>query len=183
VEDQRSRKIVVVSHCILNQNAKVYGLARFAGVVTPLVDFVVKEGLGIFQMPCPETTYLGIRRWSMVKEQYDTPAYRDHCRRLANQVINETEDYERSGYKVVAVIGADGSPTCGVNKTVSQPLGPWGGIRKNVHQRSEMAKAKGVFIETLESEAKKRGIDYVFTGVSDTDTSIEEAIQKLKKLI
>jgi len=182
VKDQRSRKIVVVAHCILNQNAKVYGIAKFPGVITPVVELMVNNGLGIIQMPCPETTYCGIRRCYAVKEQYDNPTFREHCKRLANTILNQIEDYNKSGYKIIAVLGADGSPTCGVNKTLR-----WGGIipyklpetpniQKLVHE-------KGVYIELLSEEMKKRKLDIPFIGIPEAPKigSLNDAIIQLKK--
>ena len=39
-------------------------------------------------MPCPELAFAGTRRFWAVREQYDTPVYRAHCRRLAEPVAH-----------------------------------------------------------------------------------------------
>jgi predicted secreted protein len=46
--------VAFVAHCLLNQNAKVDGGARTAGVYSPLVEELRAHGWRIEQMPCPE---------------------------------------------------------------------------------------------------------------------------------
>nr|WP_309493349.1 CD3072 family TudS-related putative desulfidase [Candidatus Hecatella orcuttiae] len=183
VEDKRSKKIVVATHCILNQNAKIQGIAKFPGVITPVVDFLVKSGLGILQMPCPETTYLGIRRWQYVKEQYDTPAFREHCKKLADFILNQIEDYQKSGYKIVAILGADGSPSCGVNKTPRNPT--WSGLIPEKLPSQKQVAEKGVYMEVLEDEMKKKNLNIPLIGIPETPEvgSMEDALSRLKKLL
>ena len=71
-EDKRSKKIVFVSSCLLNTNNKVQGLARYGGMCKEVFDELNKYDLGINQMPCPETLYLGIQRWWATKNLYDS---------------------------------------------------------------------------------------------------------------
>lgn len=142
IQDKRNRKIVVVAHCILNQNSRVQGLAYYAGMITEIVDALRKYGIGIIQMPCPELTYAGLPRARETKEQYDTLAFRRHCRRIASSTAHQVEEYVRNGYKVLAILGVEGSPTCGVGEAVS-----------------------GILIEELRSELKKREVEVLTKGV------------------
>jgi len=79
---KRSKKLVLLAHCILNVNSKVVGLAQYAGALEDLVCGHIRRGSGLIQLPCPETTFLGLKRWGMTREQYDTPFYRSHCRNI-----------------------------------------------------------------------------------------------------
>ena len=54
VSDNRSKKIIFLCHCCLNQNAKVRGIASYPGAITPLISMLLEEGIGMIQMPCPE---------------------------------------------------------------------------------------------------------------------------------
>lgn len=83
VAQQASRKVAFVANCLLNQNAKVCQGARYRGVVSPVVAALRSRGYLLQQLPCPELAFAGVRRWWAVYEQYDTPVYRAHCRRLA----------------------------------------------------------------------------------------------------
>jgi hypothetical protein len=52
--DKRSRKMVYMSRCILNCNAKFPGCADVPGVYTEIIHPIAKAGIGIEQMPCLE---------------------------------------------------------------------------------------------------------------------------------
>ena len=124
-DDARGKKIVFVSSCLLNTNNKVKGLARYSGMCREVFDTLCDNGLGIQQMDCPETLYLGIQRWWYTKNLYDCRGFRDHCRELAERAVTYMEEYAREGYKVVAILSCDGSPTCGV--TITSYDKNWGG--------------------------------------------------------
>ena len=163
--DVRSKRVCVVSHCHLNVNTKVHGLADHAGTDEVLVTRLVFEGSGIVQLPCPEATFLGMKRWSMTSEQYDTEAYRRHCRRLLEPVLDTLVALVEDGCTIEAVYGVDGSPSCGVDETSA---GFEGG---NVAElcaagelpRSERIKGRGVFIEELAAMLAEVGIKAPFS--------------------
>ena len=75
--------VAFVAHCLLNQNSKVRDGAHCAGVYSPIVDVLRAKGWRVEQMPCPELAFAGLNRFWAVREQYDTAAFRRHCRRLA----------------------------------------------------------------------------------------------------
>ncbi|WP_051328233.1 hypothetical protein [Desulfatirhabdium butyrativorans] len=91
---KRSRKVVVLCHCLLNANVKVHALATYPGIFPPVVAEFLEPGIGILQLPCPETTFLGLNRWGMTREQYDIPAYRRHCRRILIPPISDVGTLE-----------------------------------------------------------------------------------------
>ena len=132
--DARSGKLIFVSHCILNQSAKVRGIAVFPGSVRPVVDLLLDHGVAIFQMPCPEMTYLGAMRWGQVRDQYDSPMFRRHCQNLADGVMEQALEYRRSGYQVLGFIMVDGSPVCGLKKTPQPAMEGqiWGGMPRYI---------------------------------------------------
>src|SRR5207245_2298062 len=83
MEQNAPRKVALVANCLLNQNAKVCEGAHYRGVVSPVVEALRSRGYLLQQLPCPELAFAGVRRWWAVYEQYDAPASRAHCRRLA----------------------------------------------------------------------------------------------------
>lgn len=111
---ERSRRIIFVSHCILNQNTVVEPLARAAGPYKDIIRFLLNKGVGIHQLPCPEFRYLGLQRRPMTVEEYDTPAYCKLCRRIAEDTVNIMKEYLRSGYSIAGLIGINHSPTCSI---------------------------------------------------------------------
>jgi predicted secreted protein len=160
VRDRRSEKIIFLSHCILNQNAKVGGIAAYPGAIAPLVELLVAHGVGIYQMPCLEMAHLGNMRWGQVKHQYNNPMFRRHCQRLAEGIVDQVENYRQCGYQILGFVMMDGSPVCGLNRT-PRPKDPnvmWGGMAWYVPE-SEYLPGKGSFCEVLQAELRQRGQD------------------------
>ena len=167
-EDVRSGKVIFVSHCLLNQNSKVFGIAYRPAAINEVVEYFLKNNIGIFQMPCPEASYWGLRRWAMLREQYDVPRFRDYCKNLAHEIANQIVEYLRNGYTVIAVVGMDGSPVCGVNWTNTYVGGQWGGfITEETFERppkQKVTKGRGVFMDELYKELRERNVKIPFIG-------------------
>ena len=148
-------KVALVANCLLNQNAKVCQGAHYAGAVSPVVEALRSRGYLLLQLPCPELAFAGVRRWWAVYEQYDTPAYRAHCRRLAQAVVPLIERHIRRGDEVI-LIGLDGSPSTGVRFTSSKP--DWGGRPNRPEDDWDIVPRRGIWIEELEAELARRGL-------------------------
>jgi len=185
--DARGRRIAFVSHCVLNQNAKVRGIAIHPAAIRPVVDLLLEHDVGIYQMGCPEMLYLGAMRWGHVKPQYDTPMFRRHLQGMAEQVADQAEDYVANGYRVLTFIMIDGSPVCGLGKT-PQPAGEgqtWGGMHRYL-PGSRLAAESGVFCTILRAEIERRGLGGIpFTALPEVPDigSIEAALPRLAALI
>jgi predicted secreted protein len=186
VKDKRSEKVIFVSHCCLNQNAKVRGIAQYPGAIRPLVELLLEHGVGIYQMPCPEMTYLGNMRWGQVKDQYNNPMFRRHCQRLAETVVDMAQNYLQCGYQVLGFIMMDGSPVCGLNRT-PHPKGDtlWGGMTWYVPE-SEYVLGKGNYCEVLQEELARRGLpDLPFVASPEFDEvgSMETSLENIRRLL
>ena len=155
-KDKRSGKIAVVAHCILNQNSRALGLAERSGAITEIVEFLINKDMGIIQMPCPELAYSGLSRPPQTKDQYNNLTFREHCRKIAEEVANQIEEFSKAGIKVKIIIGINGSPSCGV-------------------------KDSGIFIEELRSTLKERKIVMPFYGIRYE--RLTEDLAELEKLI
>lgn len=110
----RKRNIILVSHCILNQNTVVEPLARSEGPYYNIIKEIIDKGIGIHQIPCPEFKYLGLKREPMTKEEYDTKSYRQICRDISKDTIDILKEYIENDYNIVGLIGVNKSPTCSV---------------------------------------------------------------------
>ena len=155
VNQDARRRVALIANCLLNQNAKVCEGAHYRGVVSPVVQALRSRGYELQQLPCPELAFAGVRRWWAVYEQYDTPAYRAHCRRLAQAIAPRIEQHIRRGDEVI-LIGLDGSPSTGVRFTSSKP--DWGGRPNRPNDDWEIVPRRGIWIEELEAELKRRGL-------------------------
>lgn len=164
---KRNKKIVLLCHCLLNSNAKINGLALYGGAHEPVVGKYLSAGAGIIQLPCPETTYLGLKRWGMTRDQYDTPFYRRHCRALLQPYIDQLLDYRRNGCSIEAVVGVDGSPSCGVRFSCE---GYCGGMIDYQHPQSAHEVAgKGVFIDELAKMLDENNIAIPFESINENE--------------
>lgn len=181
-EDVRGKRIVFCSSCLLNVNHKVRGLARYEGMYEALMHALMEYGVGIQQMDCPETLYLGIQRWSATKNLYDCSGFRRFCRKLAMKQADYLESYLQMGYDVFGVLCINGSPTCGYTVTCYDEA--WGGEPKSFGETSTFCDGTGVYIEELESEIKERGIpipEFIGLDIEDFDVDIEQVAEDLSK--
>ena len=144
-----------------------------------LADFLVSAGVGIVQLPCPELIHLGLDReadprLSATVESEDTrvaalmkfPDALALCARLAGDVVCQVQQYKANGFKVLGVIGINGSPTCGVETNwdaEEEPPGP------------------GVFIQALREQLLRAGVDILMRGVKASDP--EAALTVAQQLI
>ena len=110
----KSKKIVLVSHCVLNQNAVIEGWARARGAF-PIAKHLIESGAGIIQLPCPELIFKGIGRSPLEYVDYDTPAYREKCIELLGPLVAQIKEYLANGYTLLGVLGINNSPSCSIS--------------------------------------------------------------------
>lgn len=110
----RQKKVIFLSHCILNQNTVVKPLARAKGAYTKIIKKIIESDIGIHQLPCPEYIQLGIERKPMTKEEYDTESYRKICKEIADNTIKIMKEYVDNNYEIVGIMGINCSPTCSI---------------------------------------------------------------------
>lgn len=125
---RRRKRLVLLAHCILNQNAVVQPLARQPGALAGIVRICLDAGLGIIQLPCPEITARGPERAQAGRPSYDTAGYRAHCRALIEPIRAQVAGYLRAGYEIVGLIGIGGSPSCGLTTTYEGEPRPGRGV-------------------------------------------------------
>lgn len=178
-EDARSKRIVLVAHCVLNQNAKLDQCAHYPGAMKEAVQLLIDAGVGLVQMPCPELLALGLDRQvekgtNPTVESEDTriavrmaeqPA-RSLCQKLVDDVVLQIEEYQKNGFAVAGVVGINGSPTCGVESTWSD---------------DQEREGPGVYIHALQASLAARDIALPMRGIRAYDP--EEAVRTLSDLL
>jgi predicted secreted protein len=183
IEDKRSKKVAFVAHCLLNQSAKVNGYAFFPAMVDEVIDLFRKHDYGIVQLPCPEMLYAGVKRWWYVADQYNTPGFIDLSRNMLRPIVNQIKEYINNGYKVV-IIGLDGSPSCGLNWTVSDPS--WGGKPEITFEADPIVPGQGVFMKILLDLIKEEGlpeIPSIGAGFDMLDFKLEKVVEDLNHFL
>jgi predicted secreted protein len=147
--DSRSGKIAIVAHCVLNPNSRAQGLVRKPNITTAITNFLLRNNIGIIQMPCPEITYLGPLRKPRTKEEYDTSQFRKLCRKIARDIIHQIQEYNSYGIKTLFILGVEGSPSCGVNETTGVLIEE---LRKLLFKKQIEIKICGIHLETPEED-------------------------------
>ena len=135
LKDKRGKKVIFVSHCLLNENTRYLGGAFRKGGVNELIDYLQEQGIGIVQMKCPEQkAWGGVLKKEMLQGyaikgtllNYFRKPYlryfiwktkRAHWRQ-AKEVVLEIKDYLDSGFEVLGIIGIKGSPSCGISASL-----------------------------------------------------------------
>lgn len=165
--DGRSRKVIFLAHCFLNQNAISDGTADYPTAHRPLVDFLLDHNISIFQMPCPEFICLGLDRGNIHGAESPVTVENTRIRRemqkaesdrkldsLADYVVSQAKEYIANGFEVLARVGANRSPNCGVDTTSDD---------------NEEIQGKGLFIDKLSNRFEESNISIPFIGLKAAD--------------
>jgi predicted secreted protein len=178
-DDNRSRKVVLVAHCILNQNSISDGTADYPSQFSAVVDQLIKERIGLLQLPCPELACLGLDRQDIeggkrplleentrIRALMNRKGNRELLRKRAKEVVSQVKEYKHHGIEVVGLIGVNRSPSCGVETTTSQ---------------NAESQGCGVFIELIRETLRNDGLGMKMIGVKTSQT--EESVERVKELI
>lgn len=135
LKDERGKKVIFLSHCLLNENTRYCGGACRRACVDEIVDSLQKKGIGMVQMKCPEQ-----KAWGGVLKREMLTGYcikgtwlrfflnplmtlflwktKIYFRIIAKEVVFEIRDYIDSGFEVCGIVGIKGSPSCGVSASL-----------------------------------------------------------------
>lgn len=185
VRDARSHRVVFASHCLLNANVRYPGGACTPGASTPWLDRWQREGVGICQLPCPEEyAWGGILKTPVARaygasnsrvwpfRRFLLAAFVIYTRLrylvLARRVVRQVRDYRRSGLEVSAIVGVEGSPSCGVTSTLDVrrwleragrcPLAEIDRDQVNAAVIASVVPGRGWFIDTMMRGLERAGI-------------------------
>ena len=179
LNDKRKRSVVFLAHCFLNMNTRFPEGAGFEGANVPLMEILLKYGLGIVQMPCPEFLCLGLEKTGWATRPAEE--LRACFRKVAEGVADQMQEYLKWGYKIVAIIGMNPSPSCGVEVTKGK------GTMLGLNRDTSEVEGSGVFFEELKGLIKQRGFPPVpMFGVRRTlagEIGLEEKMREVEKRI
>ncbi|GAB7023036.1 CD3072 family TudS-related putative desulfidase [Salidesulfovibrio brasiliensis] len=168
---KRGKKICVVANCLLNANAKIQPYAFYPGANRTVIEPLLRDDVGLIQLPCPETSYLGMRRWGVTKEQLDTLAHREHCESILRAPLLEMLAYTDAGYEIESILGINGSPSCGVEMTCTGYCG--GEIPQDAdvlakqQEQLRMTPGRGVFMDMLAEMLERHALKIPFKGIDE----------------
>ena len=175
--DIRSKRVIFLAHCILNQNAISDGTAGYPAAHADVVRAILDAQVGIVQMPCPELCCLGLDRGdpqgadrpvvvenTRIRGALDRPDAREQLDRLVDHVMLQIREYLRHGFTVVGIVGVDRSPSCGVNTTSD-------------HDRE--VSGQGVFLAGLRAALEREGLSIPLVGIKCST----EAVDRVRALL
>jgi predicted secreted protein len=177
--DRRSKKVVLVAHCLMNQNSISDGTADYPSQFTALINLLIENRIGIIQLPCPELTCLGLDRKD--KQGGMRPVLMENTRirglmcekanagqlqSKAEEVATQIQEYDSYGFRVLGVIGVNRSPSCGIETTTKD---------------NREVEGRGVFSKMISEACRKRGYAIALIGVKTSEK--EESIKRLRQFI
>lgn len=155
---EKGKKVILISHCILNQNTVVNAWERAKGPLK-LGTILMESDFGIIQLPCPEFFCLGLNRPPLEFEDYNGEKHRKKMEKILENIFWQLEKYIENDYSLSAVIGINESPNC------------------------NLSGRKGVFMEIIYEKLKSLNLNPPFIEVpTDYGESINKNINFEKKL-
>jgi predicted secreted protein len=178
-EDKRSKKVMLVAHCVLNQNAKLDECAFYPGAIHEVSEVLINSDVGILQMPCPELLCLGLDRQV---EKGTNPTVEEEDTRIASRLaekrgqailhkivddlIYQVREYHKEGFTIKGIVGMNGSPSCGVESTWAD---------------DEERQGPGAFIRILREKLEQNDFSIPMKGIKAYKP--EEAVATVKALL
>ncbi len=167
MEDNRSKKFVLVPFCLLAQAYQADGIVKYEwkSSIKPIVQLLLDNDINIIQMPCCEADYgeLLLRKPQGISK-YNTEKFNEICNTNAEKVSNEIKKIINSNYEIIAILGIEQSPSCCVNY---------------IYTNNGMEKRMGLFIEKLYNKVK----DYNIPIIGINRKYITKSYNALKEII
>ena len=177
--DGRSRRVVFLAHCLLNQNAISDGTAEVPAAHREILRADPGcPGRRGCKLPCPELCCLGLDRGdpkggerpveaenTRIRRAMGQPEASARLRELTDQVVWQIREYQKHGFAVLGIVGVDRSPCCGVNTTSDQ---------------DRELPGRGVFIASLRAALESAGLTVPVIGIKP---SAPEALDRVRPLL
>ena len=123
---------------------------------------VIDNGVQLVQLPCPEFTLYGSRRWGHVSDQFDNPFFRKHSREILEPFIDQLKEYlSNDDFEVLGIVGIDGSPSCGVDYTCKADwYGSFDGREGLMDDlaKCRLVKQSGIYMQVLKEMLEEEGL-------------------------
>lgn len=170
--DGRSKKVIFLAHCLLNQNAISDGTAVCPAAFGELIQLLLDREVSVVQMPCPELCCLGLDRGDV--HRADRPVVEENTRirrameedsprqkreALADLVAEQVQEYHKHGFQVLGIVGANRSPNCGVETT---------------SDFDREVEGRGAFMEAIAQRLEVAGISVPMLGLKRPDGAAQK---------
>lgn len=139
-----------------------------------ILKALTEAGVGIVQMPCPESSFGGYanglsRKPHSVQYYEQLPGFPQHCQKLAEETAGQIAALESHGFHVKAILGIENSPTCAVNRIFS--------FRNGTEHRT------GLFMGALMESLKDKKLNIEMIGIIRHKKSQEKEIEQMLTIL
>lgn len=158
----RSKKFIFIPFCLIAQAYQAQGIVKYEwkASIKPIVQLLIDNDINIIQMPCAESLFCdSLIRNPKGLSKYNTLEFNEHCQLLADEVSKQIHLIANSGYKVIAVLGIEQSPSCCVNY---------------IYTNHGMEKRKGLFMDKLSKNIEDLNIPIIGINRKYTNKSLKE---------
>ena len=156
------QKILFVSHCFLNDAAKLKHQNLEAQQSERIskrafLKQILDSDIELIQLPCPEFLLYGSNRWGHAVSQFDTPFFRKETERMLESFVMQIEEYLSSPerFELLGIVGIDGSPSCGVHST---------DLTESI-QTLKKVRHSGIFMEVFQKLLEERCLNVPFFSI------------------
>lgn len=169
--DKRSKRVIFVAHCVLNQNAISDGTADYPSSHVNVIRALMDAQVGIVQMPCPEFCCLGLDRGNIegaqspvvventrIRKEIQRPVAATQLALLIEQVVKQILEYHKHGFEILGMIGINRSPCCGVDTTSDD---------------DREIEGQGVFVEKIKAALAAENLSISVIGIKSTPDAVE----------
>ena len=170
--DGRSKRVIFLAHCLLNQNAISDGTAVCPAAFGELIQLLLDHEVGVVQMPCPELCCLGLDRGDVhgadrpvveentrIRRAMEKDGPRQKREALADLVAEQVQEYHKHGFQVLGIVGANRSPNCGVETT---------------SDFDREVEGRGAFMEAIAQRLEAAGISVPMLGLKRPDGAAQK---------
>ena len=171
--DGRSKKVIFLAHCLLNQNAISDGTAVCPAAFGELIQLLLDHEVGVvLQMSCPELCCLGLDRGDVhgaerpvveentrIRRAMEEDGPRQKREALADLVAEQVQEYHKHGFQVLGIVGANRSPNCGVETT---------------SDFDREVEGRGAFMEAIAQRLEAAGISVPMLGLKSPDGAAQK---------
>ena len=170
--DGRSKKVIFLAHCLLNQNAISDGTAVCPAAFGELIQLLLDREVGVVQMPCPELCCLGLDRGDVhgadrpvveentrIRRAMEKDGPRQKREALADLVAEQVQEYHKHGFQVLGIVGANRSPNCGVETT---------------SDFDREVEGRGAFMDAIAQRLEAAGISVPMLGLKGSDGAAQK---------
>ena len=170
--DGRSKKVIFLAHCLLNQNAISDGTAVCPAAFGELIQLLLDREVSVVQMPCPELCCLGLDRGDVhgadrpvveentrIRRAMEEDGPRQKREALADLVAEQVQEYHKHGFQVLGIVGANRSPNCGV---------------ETISDFDREVEGRGAFMEAIAQRLEAAGISVPMLGLKRPDGAAQK---------